>query len=74
MLSGLTQISDGLTAGVTGADTLNGVVRSSVVGSDQSAALQNAGAKRAANYPPFVSAPNGAAHTTLFLYRLPAIG
>src|SRR5439155_25185159 len=45
VLSGLTQISDGLTAGVTGADTLNGVVRSSVVGSDQSAALQNAGAK-----------------------------
>jgi len=81
LLNGLQQLSDGMqlaidgtATGRDGAATVSGVVRSGVVGGDQSAALQNAGKKRADEYPPFVSAPAGANHTTMFLYRMPAIG
>ena len=74
VLGGLQQISDGLVTGINGAATVSGVVKTGVVSSDQYAAFQNAGAKRATNYPPFVSAPPNASNTTMFLYRLPAIG
>ena len=81
LLNGLFQLSDGLSqaaagagTGSSGATTLTGITKSTVIGTDQDAAFQTAGAKRAENYTFFVSAPNGASTKTMFLFRMPAIG
>lgn len=80
VLSGLRRLADGTALMVTGsasgrdgAGTLANSVEKSAFSGDVLAALQLAGIDRAAAYGAFVSAPDGARTTVLFVYRMSTI-